>query len=177
MSTAPAMKSSAPRTTFGTSTGVTSRSVRPTVASTARDDDVDVALAESPSTTFLPLRSAMVRMVVSLRTKNAVGSGWSTPINRRSGSRLFSVATDTSRALARPNSASPRADQRNDHGFAGGRLHQHVHAALFLDDLGDRGAGRVVQRAGLHGREAMVWAAAGLVRVRCDAASAEAPQG
>ena len=51
----------------------------------------------------------MVRMVVSLRTKNAVGSGWSTPINRSSGSRLFSVATDTSRALARPNSASPRA--------------------------------------------------------------------
>ena len=96
----------------------------------------------------------MVRMVVSLRTKNAVGSGWSTPISRSSGSRLFSVATDTSRALARPNSASPRRDQRNNHGFAGGRLHQRVEAGLFLGDLGDGGSGGVVERPGLHGRKA-----------------------
>ena len=95
----------------------------------------------------------MVRIVVSLRTKNAVGSGWSAPISRRSGSRLFSVATDDFERVGDAELGLAAADQRNDDSFAGGGLHQHVQAGLFLEHLGDGGAGGVIERAGLHGGE------------------------
>ena len=149
------MNSSALRTTLGTSTGLTSASVRPAVASMrAHRSCRCCASPNSPCVTRLPLMSAILNMPESLRTKNGVRSAWTAVMMRMSLNcavervlRLHDVG-DADLDLA-------AADHRIDHLVAGGRLHQHVDAALLLEHLGDRGRGGVIERAGRQRGEAV----------------------
>ena len=96
----------------------------------------------------------MVFMLESLRTKNGVRSACAATMMRRSFCAAveavlrFHDVGDADLGLAAP-------DHRNDHVVAGGGLHQHVHAALFLEHLGDGGRGGVVERAGRQRGEAV----------------------
>ena len=93
-------------------------------------------------------------MPESLRTKNGVRSACAAAMMRMSFSPPSSAVLrfhdvgDADLDLA-------AADHRDDDVVAGGRLHQHVHAALLLQHLGDRGRGGVVERAGRQRGEAV----------------------
>src|SRR6185369_17589390 len=102
--------------------------------------------------TFLPFKSAIVFMLVSLRTQKAPRSGCSEPIRRMLG--LDCLACSTSKMLDTELSFAA-TDQRDEDGFARGRLHDDVCAGLFLEHLGDRRGRRVVERPRLHGGEAV----------------------
>ena len=101
-------------------------------------------------------------MPLSLRTKNGVRSAWIAPIRRRSVDSRSSRPSCTSMHVGDADLGLAAADHGDDHGVAGGRLHQHVDAALFLQHLGDGGRGGVVERARRHRGEAV-----GLRRGRC----------
>src|ERR1700674_3847022 len=153
LSAAPEANSSAPRITFGTSTGRTSRSVRLPPASMASTVVLMVPMAEKPRGTRLPLRSPTDLILLSLRTKNGVRSGCSAPIMRSLsclparatpvGLHRFGDVGDAEVDLA-------AVHERQQHRLAGGRLHQHIHAALFLEHAGDGRARGVVERARLQ---------------------------
>ena len=78
----------------------------------------------------------MVFIGLSLRTQKAPRSECSEPIKRRFG--LLSSAVFDLENIGDAELGFAAADQRDEHGFAGGRLHHDVQAGLFLQHLGDR---------------------------------------
>ena len=107
------MNASAPPTTFGTFTGWMSARVIPAVAYSASSRGGMVFWLVKPSTTRLPLRSAIDLMGESLRTKRATRSGYRIAVARRLSylrpvnCSMPSTATRSSSTFEIPNAYSP----------------------------------------------------------------------
>ena len=101
----------------------------------------------------------MVFMSLSLRTKNGdaqrVDRADQAQIGLLAGAGAALGDVDHLGDVGDAHLGLGAADHRDQRGLAGGRLHQHVDAGLFLEHLGDGRPGRVVERARLHRGDAV----------------------
>ena len=146
------MKSSPPRSTFGTMTGLMSFSVRPAVASIAVRVLVERAHRGIAGRHALALEVGHVDDAAVLAGEEAGAQHIDRADDAQVVLQLAGLdALDHLQHVGHAEVDLAARHHRDQHRLAGGRLHQRVHAALFLQRLGDRRRDGVVKRAGLHG--------------------------